>query len=168
MKKILVTILTVAMLTSAVAAFADGGPQGGPMGGQPPKMEQGRQAPEKPSDAPEKPTGEKPADAPEEPAGLTGEKPSDAPEKPQIEFPDADRSVRDLHPAGAPFTDGKFTRQRHCSAGNRVRRSTVASDSEILSAERFIGTKRAYAVFERSFVAVSGQLPIVPERLVRD
>ena len=87
MKKILVTILTVAMLTSAVAAFADGGPQGGPMGGQPPKMEQGRQAPEKPSDAPEKPTGEKPADAPEEPADLTGEKPSDAPEKPTGEKP---------------------------------------------------------------------------------
>ena len=75
MKKILVTILTVAMLTSAVAAFADGGPQGGPMGGQPPKMEQGRQAPEKPSDAPEKPTGEKPADAPEKPSGEQGQAP---------------------------------------------------------------------------------------------
>ena len=93
MKKILVTILTVAMMTSAVAAFADGGPQGGPMGGQPPRMEQGQQAPEKPDAAPEKPTGEKPADAPEEPADLTGErpempsgeKPSDAPEMPGSE-----------------------------------------------------------------------------------
>ena len=50
MKKILVTILTVAMMTSAVAAFADGGPQGSPMGGpmdgQPPRMEQGQQVPE--------------------------------------------------------------------------------------------------------------------------
>ena len=93
MKKILVTILTVAMMTSAVAAFADGGPQGGPMGGQPPRMEQGQQAPEKPSEAPEKPTGEKPADAPEEPEDLTGErpempsgeKPADAPEMPSGE-----------------------------------------------------------------------------------
>ena len=97
MKKILVTILTVAMMTSAVAAFADGGPQGGPMGGpmdgQPPRMEQGQLAPEKPDAAPEKPTGEKPADAPEEPADLTGErpempsgeKPSDAPEMPGSE-----------------------------------------------------------------------------------
>ena len=78
MKKILVTILTVAMMTSAVAAFADGGPQGGPMGGPmggPPRMEQGQQAPEKPDAAPEKPTGEKPADAPEEPEDLTGERP---------------------------------------------------------------------------------------------
>ena len=97
MKKILVTILTVAMMTSAVAAFADGGPQGGPMGdpmgGQPPRMEQGQQAPEKPDAAPEKPTGEKPADAPAEPEDLTGErpemptgeKPADAPEMPGSE-----------------------------------------------------------------------------------
>ena len=98
MKKILVTILTVAMMTSAVAAFADGGPKGGPMGGQPPRMEQGQQAPRKPDAAPEKPSGEKPADAPEEPADLSGrrpeipsgeqgqapsgEKPADAPEMP--------------------------------------------------------------------------------------
>ena len=97
MKKILITILTVAMMTSAVAAFADGGPQGGPMGGpmggQPPRMAQDQQAPEKPDAAPEKPTGEKPADAPEEPADLTGErpempsgeKPADAPEMPSGE-----------------------------------------------------------------------------------
>ncbi len=79
MKKILITILTVAMMTSAVAAIADGGPQGGPMGspmgGQPPRMEQGQQPPEKPDAAPEKPTGEKPADAPEEPEDMTGERP---------------------------------------------------------------------------------------------
>ena len=81
MKKILVTILTVAMMTSAVAAFADGGPQGGPMDGQPPRMEQGQQAPEKPDAAPEKPTGEKPADAPAEPEDLTGERPEMPSEK---------------------------------------------------------------------------------------
>lgn len=94
MKKILVTILTVAILTSAVAAFADGGPQGAPMGGpgNGPKggQQMQHQVPEKPSgekpaDAPEKPTGEKPADAPEEPADLTGEKPADAPEMPSGE-----------------------------------------------------------------------------------
>lgn len=111
MKKILVTILTVAMMTSAVAAFADGGPQGdpmgGPMGGQPPRMEQGQQAPEKPSEVPEKPTGEKPADAPEEPEDLTGErpempsgeKPSDAPEMPSGEQGQAPTGEK---PADAP------------------------------------------------------------------
>ena len=103
MKKILVTILTVAILTSAVAAFADGGPQGAPMGGpgngpkggqqmqhqvlEKPSGEKPADAPEKPSEAPEKPTGEKPADAPEEPAYLTGEKPADAPEMPSGEKP---------------------------------------------------------------------------------
>lgn len=97
MKKILVTILTVAMLTSTVAAFADGAPMGepvgGPMGSQPPRMEQGQQPPKKPADAPEKPSGEKPGDAPEEPEYLTGERPempsgeepADAPEKPSGE-----------------------------------------------------------------------------------
>ena len=101
MNKILVTILTVAMLTSAVAAFADGGSQGAPMGdpGNGPKVGQRMQqhasempsgekpadVPEKPSESPEKPTGEKPADAPEEPADMTGEKPADVPEMPSGE-----------------------------------------------------------------------------------
>ncbi len=99
MKKILVTILTVAMMTSAVAAFADGGPQGGPMGGpmdgQPPRMEQGQQAPEKPDAAPEKPTGEKPADAPAEPEDLTGERP-EMPSEKQSQAPTGEK------PADAP------------------------------------------------------------------
>ena len=63
------------------------------MGGQPPRMEQGQQTPEKPSEAPEKPTGQKPADAPKEPEDLigerpempSGEKPADAPEMPGSE-----------------------------------------------------------------------------------
>ena len=66
MKKILVTILTVAMMTSAVAAFADGGPQGDPMGGpmdgQPPRMEQGQQAPEKPAEGQAPTDGQAPSD----------------------------------------------------------------------------------------------------------
>ena len=126
MKKILVTILTVAMMTSAVAAFADGGPQGGPMGGpmdgQPPRMEQGQQAPEKPDAAPEKPTGEKPADAPAEPEDLTGErpempsekqgqgpsgeKPAEAPELPSGEQGQAPQGQA---PTGQQPTDGQQT-----------------------------------------------------------
>jgi hypothetical protein len=79
-------ILTIAMLMTAVAAFAEGkgGPMGGPQPGQAqqgPQGGRGEQPPEKPADgqapsdghqpprkpdaAPEKPTGEKPADAPE-------------------------------------------------------------------------------------------------------
>ena len=124
MKKILITILTVAMMTSAVAAIADGGPQGGPMGspmgGQPPRMEQGQQPPEKPDAAPEKPTGEKPADAPEEPEDMTGErpempsgeqgqaptgeKPADAPEMPSGEQGQAPQGQA---PTGQQSTDGK-------------------------------------------------------------
>jgi len=70
MKKILVTILTVAMMTSAVAAFADGAPMLNPMGGKPPRMEQGQQPPEKPS-------GDKPADAPEMPSDKQDQAPTD-------------------------------------------------------------------------------------------
>lgn len=100
MKKFFAMMLTIAMLLTAVAAFAEGGRQGGPqMGGPkmgqmqggnserqtPPEKPSGRNiadAPEKPDAAPEKPTGEKPADAPAEPEDLTGEKPADMPEKP--------------------------------------------------------------------------------------
>ena len=135
MKKILVTILTVAMMTSAVAAFADGGPKVGPMGGQPPRMEQGQRPPEKPDAAPEKPTGDKPADAPEEPEDLTGErpempsgeqgqaptgeKPADAPEMPSGEqgqaptgekpadAPDMPSGEQGQSPTGQQPTDGQ-------------------------------------------------------------
>ena len=65
MKKILVTILAVAMLTSAVAVFADGGPQGAPMGDPGNGPKDGQQMP---LQAPEMPSGEKPADVPEKPS----------------------------------------------------------------------------------------------------
>lgn len=121
MKKFFALMLTVAMLLTAVAAFAENG--NGSVGGQPPMMEQGGpqgqapsggkpqgapqgQAPsgEKPSDAPEKPTGEKPADAPEEPEDLTGEKPADAPEKPTDGQAHADGQTPPEKPEG---TDGQ-------------------------------------------------------------
>lgn len=86
MKKIIATILTIAMLITATTAFAaggmNGGQKGGPQGG--PQMQGSPQMggnndrqtpPEKPDAAPEKPTGEKPADAPAEPEELTDDKP---------------------------------------------------------------------------------------------
>ena len=123
MKKFFALMLTVAMLLTAVAAFAENG--NGPVGGQPSMMEQGgpqgqapsggkpqgapqSQAPsgEKPSDAPEKPTGEKPADAPEEPEDLTGEKPADAPEKPTDGQAPADGQTPPEKPEGVDGQQG--------------------------------------------------------------
>ena len=122
MKKILVTILTLAMMTSTVAAFGDGAPMGGPMGGQLPRMVQGQQPPEKPTDAPEKPSGEqaqapsgeKPADAlkmssDEEQSSTddtrqASEKPTDAPEMPSGGQAQASQGQA---PSGAMPTDGQ-------------------------------------------------------------
>lgn len=81
------------------------------MDGQPPRMEQGQQAPEKPDAAPEKPTGEKPADAPAEPEDLTGERPempsekqSQAPtgEKPEMPSGEQRQAPTGEKPADAP------------------------------------------------------------------
>ena len=146
MKKLFAMIMTIAILTTAVTAIAEGkgGPMGGPQQGQtqpgpqpggngpqgqaPRQMQgdKGQQPPEKPSDDNGQQAPEKPGAAPEKPAG---EKPADAPEEPEDLTGDRPALLDDAQEQQAPEkpaegqapTDGQAPSDAQHAPGTDIR-----------------------------------------------